>query len=210
MTGRLRSARPRSSSSTRSQAGCAWRGRSSRSAASRRVPSTEPSTKPITFGDGPAPGCPCRCTPNSLAACMTTPPPRCDEWWWSCSPWGWLSISRGNPGPEVISRSAAGGSEERIWRKEKLQNSSQDEARNRGLRLGGCACRRNVIATAIEERCAFCGSEDAAAGAGESTVSARGCAGCALRRTVIAFAIGARGACCSHADASATARARRR
>lgn len=211
MTSRPRGARPCSSCSTRWRADCAWRGRCLRFTRSLLVPSTEPSTEPITFGDGPAPGCPCKCTPMSPAACLTTRPPRCEWFGWSDRPWGWLSISRGNPGPGVVSRSVVGASERRNVRKEKLQNSNQDEARTRGLRLGECACRRKVIASAIEERCAFCASNGAAARAGaRSSADGGGRGGRSCARRMIASTTVACCACCSYVGVRATAGARRR
>ena len=39
---------------------------------------TKPMTAPMTCGHGPAPDSPCKCTPQSPAACLTTPSPRCD------------------------------------------------------------------------------------------------------------------------------------
>jgi hypothetical protein len=174
----------------------------------RAQPITKPITKPITVGDGPAPGCPCKCTPFSPAVCLTTPPPRCDEWWWSSSPWGWLSISRGNPGPELVDGSAGGAKGE--VEKKKLQNSTKTKPVTGGLVLESAPVGA-VIAIAIEERCAFCGSDHVAGGAGvQRAGKARGRAGRACRRTVIASAIGARCACDSDAGARATGAGSRR
>ena len=65
-------------------------------------PMTKPMTEPMTCGHGLAPGSPCYCAPLPPAACVTTPSPRCDSMSWSSSPLGWLSISRGNPGPAAV------------------------------------------------------------------------------------------------------------
>ena len=67
---------------------------------SRARPVTEPVTEPVTFGDGPAPGRPCKYTTNSPAACLTTRPPRLRRCFgWSSRHWGCLSISRGDRVP---------------------------------------------------------------------------------------------------------------
>lgn len=151
---------------------------------------SKPLPKPLPFGEGPAPDPPCKCTPNSPAACLTTPPPRCDELGWSSRPWGWLGISRGDPGP-VVAGLVRDGHQKRNQREEKNNNNnSQDEARNRGLRLEGNACGRRVIASAMEERFAFCGSDEVRAGVkvrlGDRVLGTREGA---RRRRVIAFAI---------------------
>src|SRR5205085_7136933 len=144
-----------------------------------------------TFGDRPAPGSPCKCTPNSPAAFATTRPPRLRRYFgWSQRPWGWLSTGRGNPGPALAVRT---GSRNECWRERKNSNnnSSQDEARNRGLRLGECAWWRKVIAYAIGARFACCGRENADGHAGarrcDCVVRTRGCA---RGRRVIACAVG--------------------
>ena len=99
-------------------------------------PVTEPVTEPVTFGDRPAPGSPCKCTPISPAAFATTRPPRLRrDFGWSQSPSGWLSISRGIPGPAA----AVSLTTRDEWCRD--SNTSQDEARDRGLRLGECARR---------------------------------------------------------------------
>jgi hypothetical protein len=92
-------------------------------------PVTQPVTEPVTFGDRPAPGSPCKSTPNSPAAVATTRPPRLRrdlELGWSQRPWGWLSISRGNPGPAAA---VCISSSDECWkeRKKNNSNSSQDE-----------------------------------------------------------------------------------
>ena len=172
-------------------------------------PVTEPVTEPVTFGDRPAPGSPCKCTPISPAAFATTRPPRLRRYFgWSQSPWGWLSISRGNPGPAAAVQIS---SRDECWRERKNNNNnSQDEARNRGLRLGECACRRKVIAYAIGARFACCGRESvdsqARAQRGGSVVGTRGCA---CRRKVIAYAIGTRAVRARSANAAGAERRRR-
>lgn len=173
-------------------------------------PVTEPVTEPVTFGDRPAPGSPCKCTPNSPAAFATTRPPRLRRYFgWSQRPWGWLSISRGNPGPALAVQIS---SSDECWRERKNNNNnSQDEARNRGLRLGGCARRAQVIAFAIGARFACCGRDNADSKArAQRGGGVLGTRGCARGRTLIAAAIAARLERARPANAAATQRRRRR
>ena len=109
-------------------------------------PMTKPMTEPMTCGHGLAPGSPCYCTPLSPAVCVTTPPPRCDSVRWSCSPWGWLSISRGNPGPVVRSWEVE---VEKEGREEEQTATAKTKADDRSVRLGWCAWTRRVTAKAI-------------------------------------------------------------
>jgi hypothetical protein len=103
-----------------------------------------------------APGSPCKCTPLSPACYLTTPPPRCDSVWWSGSPWGWLSISRGIPGLAVNLEEVDVEKKER--KEEDKTATAETKADDRGLRLEGCAWTRNVIATAIDQRSGLLGS----------------------------------------------------
>jgi len=70
-------------------------------------------------------------------------------------------MSRGIPGPEVLPSEDIGQDRTEKRRKQQ-QQQHQAKARNRGLWLGGCACRRKVIASAIDERFAFCDGDNAA------------------------------------------------
>ena len=105
-----------------------------------------------------ATGSPCKCTPLSPACYPTTPSPRCDSMRWSGSPWGWLSISRGNPGPEV---SPVEVDVERRGRRQKARTTTaMTKAEDTGLCFGRGTCVYNV-ATAMD-RCLAC-----AGGAGD-------------------------------------------
>ena len=109
----------------------------------RSQPETKRWTEPETFGLGPAPGSPCKRTPWTPAACLTTPPPRCDSVRWSSSPSGRLSISRKTPGP------AASSVKTEV---EKTEKKEEVATTNLGVRIGGRDRARKVIAYAIGAR----------------------------------------------------------
>lgn len=130
-------------------------------AVSRPVKGLHKVRRGLIADEASIPGFPCKCTPLSPAPCLTTPSPRCDSMRWSGSAWGWLSISRGNPGPAVSPWEV----EVEKGRKKK-EATAKTKAVDTAFRLGECAWTRNVLATTIGQRFATSGIADDGRGAG--------------------------------------------
>jgi hypothetical protein len=129
----------------------------------RWPPPTVPPRPPLRGGLGP--GTPRKCTPSSPAAVATTRPPRLRRYFgWSQRSWGWLSISRGIPGPDLVSDDQASSR----WFRGSINEhatttTDKTKAESRGLRLGESAYPVQGFAGAIAQ-CGVSGRADSGSG----------------------------------------------